>query len=260
MFRRSTILSALILLCASYSLAQTPRSDPQAVAYAAQSINAMIGSSTVTDVTLTGSVVWTGNGTSENGTGIFLALGTAESRFDLTLSGGTRTEIRDASTGVALGQWVAESGASGLFAPQNTMTDPVWFFPPLGSLAAGPNVVLAYIGQETRNGASVQHLQSYVYQPAPPGGGPTPQQLSTIDFYLDATALLPLATVFNAHPDNNPNSNIQIEIDFSNYQPISGVNVPMHIQESSQGGILIDLSVSGAAFNTGLPLSDFSIN
>jgi hypothetical protein len=255
-----TVFAILLLPYCSSAQSQPP-SDPQAVAYASQSIAALTGGTSISDITLTGNVTWTGSAASESGTATLLALGTSESKMTLALPDGTRTEIRDSSTGTAQGQWISESGASGLFAPQNTMTDAVWFYPALGSLAAGPNVVLSYVGLETRNGESVQHIQSYIFQSAPSGGGgPTAQQLSTIDFYLDATTLLPSATVFDAHPDNNASSNIVIEVDFSNYQTISGVNVPMHIQKSSQGSILIDLTVTGASFNSGLPLSDFSIN
>jgi outer membrane lipoprotein-sorting protein len=120
-------------------------------------------------------------------------------------------------------------------------------------------VVLSYVGQETRNGESVQHIRSYVYQSNPPPGVST-QQLSTMDFYLYAGTLLPVATVFTAYPDTGAGTNINVEIDFSNYQSLSGVLVPLHIQRYSQGNLLVDITVSGAAFNTGLPLSLFKIN
>lgn len=164
------------------------------------------------------------------------------------------------STGVARGEWIAGSGKSGFFAPQNCVTDAVWFFPALGSLAAGPNVVLTYIGQETRNGAAVQHIQSYIYQPNPSGLTPSPQQLSTMDFYLDATTFLPVAITFNAYPDNNASANLIVEVDFVNYQALSGVMVPTELRRSVQGNVLVDMNISGAAFNTGVPLSDFTIN
>jgi hypothetical protein len=180
--------------------------------------------------------------------------------MSLVLPSGTRSEIRDASTGVPRGKWIAQNGASGLFAFENCATDAVWFFPPLGSLAEGPNVVLTYVGLETRNGAAVQHIQSYLYQRNPLRVNPSPQQLSTIDFYLDATTLLPAAITFNAHPDNNASTNLPTEVDFSNYQVLNGVVVPTSIQRYLQGNLMVDITISGASFNTGLPLSDFTIN
>jgi hypothetical protein len=250
-------LSLCILVPTTAFTQGQPASDPQAVTYAAQSIAAMTGSTTISDVTLTGTVTWNGTDT---GTATLRALGTGESRMDLALSSGTRTEIRDVQTGAQLGQWIAPNSASGNFASQNCWTDAVWFFSVLGSLAAGPNVVLSYVGQTTWNGESVQHIQSYVYQSNQAGVTPSPQQLSTMDFYLDATTLLPAAVTFNAHPDNNATTNLLVEIDFSNYQAIGGVAVPMHIQRYQQGNLMVDVVVTGASFNTGLPLSIFTVN
>jgi hypothetical protein len=252
---------SLQLLIASAVVAQNPpSSDPQAVAFAAQSTQALTGGTSIRDVTLTGNVTWTAGSDTEAGTATLLAFGAGESRMDLALSGGTRTEIRDASTGIPQGEWFAPGDASGLFASQNCWTDAVWFFPVLGSLAAGPNIILAYIGQENRNGETVQHIRTYVYQPVAYPASPTPEQLSTMDFYLDAVTLLPLTVTYNAHPDNDATTNISVEIDFSNYQPISGVNVPMRIQKYIQGTLTIELMLSSAAFNTGLPITNFTIS
>ena len=160
-----------------------------------------------------------------------------------------------------MGQWFSPNNTSGNYAPQNCATDAVWFFPVLGSLAAGPNVVLSYIGPTTWNGESVQHIQSYVYQATTAALTPSPQrQLSTMDFYLDATTLLPSAITFNAHPDNNANANLLVEVDFSNYQTISGVLVPMHVQMFQQGNLMVDVTVTEASFNTGLPLTVFTVD
>ena len=81
-----------------------------------------------------------------------------------------------------------------------------------------------------------------------------------MDFYLDAASSLPVAVVFNQHPDDNARVNIPIEVDYSNYQPISGVLVPMHIQKSMNGAPLLDVTLTGVVFNSGLALSEFSVN
>jgi hypothetical protein len=247
----------VVVLASCFAFAQNPPpSDPQAVAFAAQSISAIAGGVSITDVTLSGNVTWNG---SDTGSATLKALGTGESRMDLALTSGTHTEIRDAQTGVSLGQWTNPDNAAGNFADHNCRTDAVWFFPILGSLQAGPNTVLSYMGPENRNGAAVQHIESYVYQ-AGQFPSPSPQQLSTMDFYLDATSLLPVAVTFNAHPDNDANTNLPVEVDFSNYEIVNGVGVPMHIQKYQSGTLMVDLLVTGASFNSGPPLSIFAIN
>src|SRR5579859_5351194 len=125
----------LIVLVSVASAQNPPQSDPQAVSFASKSIAALTGGNAISDVTLTGSVTWSGGASPETGTTTLLASGTGESRMSFVLPSGMLTEIRDASTGVARGKWIAESGTSGLFAFQNCATDAVWFFPALGSLA-----------------------------------------------------------------------------------------------------------------------------
>ncbi len=254
------VILTAVLTCSASTGRNQPASNSQAITYAAQSIAAMTGGTAISDATLTGTVTWTSGSDTESGTVTFLALGTAESRMDLALPSGTRTEIRDAQTGTTLGEWIAPNG-SGTFALYNCQTDAVWFFPALGSLAGGSTVVLSYIGLETRNGESVQHLQSYISQSSQSSiSGVSAQTLSTVDFYLDATTFLPSAITFNAHPDNLASGNLPVEIDFSNYQNIGGVNVPTHIQKYLQGTLLIDVTISSATFNTGISLSNFSVN
>ena len=81
-----------------------------------------------------------------------------------------------------------------------------------------------------------------------------------MDFYLDATCSLPAAVVFNEHPDNNAVINIAIEVDFSNYQAISGAQIPMHVERLLNGSPILDITVNNILFNAGLTLSDFSVN
>jgi hypothetical protein len=130
-----------------------------------------------------------------------------------------------------------------------------------GRIGKGQNIVLTYVGLETRNGESVQHLRSYAFQTISDSAVATfIQELSATDFYLDSASFLPMCITFNFHPDNNASDNLRVEVDFANYQTIDGIMVPMHIQRYQQGALMLDISVSGAAFNTGIPLTDFSIN
>jgi len=235
------------------SSVSAPANDPQAVTLANTAIAALTGGTVIRDVTLTGNVV---SGT-DSGTATLKAMPRGESRMDLELSGGTRSEVRDAQTGVQLGRWTNPDGTSGYFAAPNCRTDAAWFFPALGSLAGGPNIVLSYIGQETRNGVSVQHLQSHVYQSGQLGSA---IQFSTMDFYLDASTLLPVSIAYDVHPDNNVKASFPVEVDFADYQQMGGIEIPAHIRSYQQGSLMLDLSITSGSFNTGLSISIFAIN
>lgn len=233
--------------------------DPQALSYAALSINALTGGTAITDATLTGTVTWIAGSDKETGTATLWASGQRESRVEFALSGGSRIEIRDAQTGVTKGKWIAPNDKAGKFSFHNCQTDAVWFFPPLSSLAPSPTLALSYAGQETYKGKSAYHLHSYVRQ-STQHLTRWVKELSAMDFYLDATTMRPLAVMFNIHPDNNARSNVPVEVDYSDYRSISGVLVPTHIKKYVQGTLLIDLSISAAEFNTGIALSTFSMN
>jgi len=253
----------LILLFASVAFAQNPpQSDPQAVSFASQSIAALTGGQAIKDVTLTGDVTWSGGGSPETGTGALMAKGTAESRVDLNLSGGLRSDIRNDSAGYPQGATSVNGGKQQAWALHNCWINASWFFPALSFLGttSDPSLVFSYVGQESRNGRTVQHLRIYRHLTGPkPDAVALTQQLSTLDVYLDAGTLLPLAFDFNMHPDDDAKTNNPVEIDFSNYQSMNGVQVPLHLQKFMQGSLALDVVVTSAVFNSGLSESLFAI-
>jgi len=244
------------------SQSKQPISDPQALAFAAKAITAMTSGATITDATLSGTVTWSA-GSPQTGTAVAYAKGTGESRIDMTLSGGNRSDIRNNSSGTPAGAWVDANGTYNAYAAQNCWTDTSWFFAPLSAMSAAaidPTLIVVYVGLETKNGSSVQHIQSYRYVVSTvPGVTALTQQLSTIDYYLDSSTFLPVAASFNTHPDSDATTNIPLEVDFLNYESINGVQVPSHIQEYWQGSVIFDFQMTSAVFNTGLSDSLFAI-
>jgi hypothetical protein len=247
----------LILLLVSVASAQNPpQSDPQAVALASQTITALTQGSTISDVSLTANVSWIPGPEPQAGTGVLLAKGISESRIDIALSGsGKRTEIRNALNGPA-GEWVNPDGTSGKYSLHNCLTDAVWFFPALSSLTnyANSGFLFSYVGEETWNGLSTQHLR--VSQDSSQGT----QRLSAMDFYIDPTSFLVLGVAYKTHPDSNMNVDLLSEVRFSNYQLVNGFEVPFHIQRLQNGTLMMDVTVTGATFNTGLSDALFQIN
>jgi hypothetical protein len=83
--------------------------------------------------------------------------------------------------------------------------------------------------------------------------------VSAENIYLDAASFLPVAFSFNTHPDDDEATNILVEIDFSNYEPVNGVQVPMRVQKLINGGLALDVAVTSAAVNAGLSDAPFAI-
>jgi hypothetical protein len=234
-------------------------SDPQAVALASKAMAALTGGVAISDVTLTGTATRTAGSDVEEGSTTLKAKGTGESRVDLATSAGTRSDVRNSTSGPA-GFWVGLDGTKHAMVGHNCLTDASWFFPALSILsqASSTGVIATYVGQETRETTSVQHLRLVSQLSSTPDAASPLAALSSEDIYLDSTSLLPVAILFNTHPDNDAAVNITVEIDFSNYQKLSGVLVPTKVQQLLNNGLFLDITIQSAAVNSGLSDAPFT--
>jgi hypothetical protein len=265
--KRLALLSCLFF-AALPTLAQqsaTPvAKDPQAVALATASLVALSGNIQISDVTLTGTATRTAGSDVESGNFTLKGLGTTDSRLDLNLSSGLNSEIRNQASGAPQGFFIKASASASPLAQHNCMTSAVWFFPALSVLAQtnDPTVTLAFIGPETRGDVAVNHIQFSVQSSSmSTKSNVRLGHLTQTDVFLDPTSNLPVAIVFNAHPDNDAQTNIPVEIDFSDYQLVKGsVPVPFRIQKLLNGTLFLDLTVQSANLNSGLTDSAFASN
>ncbi|HEV2348769.1 MAG TPA: hypothetical protein VG028_02880 [Terriglobia bacterium] len=228
------------------------------VTLASQSLQAAVGSTTLTDATLQGTVNYTAGSDEESGTFTLEVKGNQESKLALNLSGGQRTEIRQLQAGAR----VDTSGVEHPMALHNCWVDASTLFPTFSVWGAlnDQQVATAYIGQTVWEGATVDHLQISRVVPTESAAMTTEiQNLSAVDLYLDAGTHLPVAVTFNAHPESDLNINFPVEILFSGYQKMDGVVVATHIQKLVQGTLTFDFYVSSVAINSGIPDSAFSV-
>jgi hypothetical protein len=74
-------------------------------------------------------------------------------------------------------------------------------------------------------------------------------QQSIMDLGLDPTTLLPAVLAYTVRPDNGAQTQIAIEIHYSSYQSVNGVQVPFHIQRYVNGALQLDILISSAQVN-----------
>ncbi len=260
---RFALLVSLVTLFVTPLASQTqPVSDPQALAFVAQSITAMTGGTTIADVAIAANTTWIAGSDRRTGSALLLAKGIAESRVDLNLSGGKHSEIRNDTAGFPQGASIGADRTVSPSALHNCWINPSWFFPALSFLqaTADPTLIFSYLGQETRWGASVQHLRVFRYLANQhPAEIAVIRQLSTMDIYLDSASLLPTAFLFRRHPEDDALTDIAIAIFFSNYQSVNGIQVPFRVQRLVQNRLAVDLVLTGVRFNSGLADSLFPV-
>ena len=237
-------------------------SSTQATQLLQQSLAALQGNTSISDVTLSGSARRIAGSDDESGTATLKALASGAGRMDLALSGGQRIEICNSTVTPPAGSWSGPDGVSHPISYHNLMTDPAWFFPafPISRAFSSSGYATAYIGQETRSGQSVQHVQVWqISTVQTPPGTPTFQHLSQMDFYLDSTTLLPAAATFNTHPDNDMGLDLPVEIRFSDYRSLNGSQIPYHIQKFLNNSLLLDFQAQTVTPNSGLSAAAFGV-
>ncbi len=258
-----SFLAALLLTVpAAPSVAQqtASSSSTQASQLLQQSLAALQGNTSLSDVTLSGTARRIAGSDDESGTATYKAIPGAN-RLDLSLSGGARSEIVNLTAAPPLGAWSGPDGVSHSMPLHNLMNQagisPAFT---LAALTSAQNFVVVFVGQETKNGHSVYHLSASQQFPQMAAKTATLEQhLTQLDVFLDASTLLPVALDFSTHPDNDAGLDIPVELLFSDYRAVAGAQVPFHIQKFLNNSLILDLQFQTATLNSGLSAASFSL-
>jgi hypothetical protein len=241
---------------------QTASSSTQASQLLQQSLAALQGNTSLSDVTLSGTARRIAGSDDQSGTAIFKALASGAGRTDLSLPSGPRTEVENLSSAPSAGAWSGPDGVSHPIAFHNLLSEPAWFFPAfaISRRLSASGYVATYVGHETHNGQAVEHVSVSQTPPLPDTpGGLSFEHLTQLDFFLDSTTHLPAAIIFNIHPDSNGLLDLPVEIRFTDYRSVSGAQVPYHVQKFLNNSLILDFQAQTVAFNTGLTASAFSL-
>jgi hypothetical protein len=260
---RVTVVYLLFFGCALGASAQTaPQRDPQAVLLLQKSLSILSGHAAIQDVTLTGTVSQSAGPSTDSGTATLMGTAAGQSRVELDLSSGPHVEVRDVSSNSWTGSWSGPDGAWHPIADHNLWSDPTWFFPTflIGDVLFDAGYAVSPANAETLRGVAVEHISVYKAFSGSQQFPPLLQRLTRADIYLNQQTLLPFATVFDVHSDEDARTNIRTRIEFSNYESEQGSIVPLRIREFIQDGIFLDFALTSVQINTGLTTSSFQAN
>jgi len=257
-FRLPLLLVILASAFLPLAAQQSPATSPQPAQLLQRALLGLSGGAPLADITLTGTARRIAGSDDETGQAVLTATAT-DSRIDLNLPSGKRSEIRTNTNANPSGSWSGTDGVTHPIANHNLYSEPAWFSPHF-ALARGlssSGYLVSYIGKETKDSQSVEHLTVSQQSPGPESVRALMQHLSQFDLYLDSSTLLPLAMTFNIHPDDNALLDIAIEVRFSDYRSVNGVQVPFHVQKLLNNGLTLDLEFQSAVLNSGLSARAF---
>src|SRR5712691_11329693 len=129
---------------------QTAAPGAQGRAVLQQSLGVLAGTTSLADVTLTGTARRIAGSDDETGTAVLKALATGEARMDFSFPSGQRSEARTNPNNVPAGAWTGPDGKAHPLSQHNLMTGSSWFSPALalGRLVFSQNSNVFLVGPE----------------------------------------------------------------------------------------------------------------
>jgi hypothetical protein len=261
-FSHLFILFAGVLLFAlstTVAFAQEQEAVPQGVSAGnvlGQMSAAFSGGKVVQKVQLSGNATWHAGSLEDTGTVTLTASSDGSSKMQLALpTTGQRSETHAGSGSSATCQWAGNDGVSHNVDLSNCWRPAIWFLPSFSfqpSLASSNRGVVDLGTGTVGSDAKVyRHLQSQIVPNDLPSTFATSiAQQSTTDIGLDPVTLLPAVLAYTVHPDNGAQGiTIAIEVHYSDYRTVNGIQVPFLIQRYVNGSLQLEISVSSAQIN-----------
>lgn len=228
--------------------------DPQAVAIMQQSIAAM-ANNTPSDSSASGAAAITEGSTAKTGTIQILTRGSGQTAETITLSDTQRAVIY--SNGNAL----EVDGNQSVSPPmESIVTDqcPDFPLPLLLGFLNNQDEAFLYIGQETVDAVTVQHIQVWNTF----ASVPHIQQLGSFsvrDIWFSSATGFPVKIAYTRRAGGGAVPSFLVEVTFANYTNVNGILYPFQISKSYNGTPWEAITIQSVTFNTGLTDAQFQV-
>lgn len=248
-------LSFIAILCSSHIFnpvyAQSTGSHPvSASALLSRSASVFSADKIVQQIELTGSADWTAGSLGDSGTVTLTAKATGAATMQLSLAKkGSWTESQSDIGGNMTCQWTGKDQKEHEGDSMNCLKPAIWFLP---SISLQPTVIaegvgISDLGEGTVGHGTYRHLQMQAVLAAMPKKLLQRSiQASTIDIGMDPNTLLPSVLRYQVYPDSGMPVNIAVEIHYSDYRKVDGVEIPFLIQRYINGSLQLEIHIDSA--------------
>ena len=245
------LASSACCVCSAQQPASTKSSSTNADATALIALlnQAVTSGVPISKVVLTGTATFQAGSTSDTGQATLTADTTGQYTLQLALSKlGSKAEHMSSAPGGTC-DWSGADGVSKVTSGLACLRPVAWFFPAVSLQPASllQQVGLSDLGTGSVAGGTYRHLQSQLVESfTDPAMIKQLMQESTVDVGLDPTTTLPVVLSYTTRPDSGAAVFIPVVIRFSNYQRMSGIQVPSRIDRYVNGSLQLSIAVTGA--------------
>lgn len=248
----------LSFLAAGVAVAHTQTPLEQHSRELALQVYGRLTASPVSDISLVGSATRTFGADEHSGTAVLKAREHRHAAVQLQLGEFSRREVLRPWGVGAQGAWAGTDGVARSIAPHNRFKPAAWFSPVsvLQDALTDQATTISYEGRIT----DLECLQvSRRFDEGDEDTSQLKQRLSAFVLCVDPQTLLPALLRFNIHPDDNASLDIPIEVRYTDYRQVGGVQIPHRIQQFLNNGLILDLQITQAAVNTGIGEAEFKL-
>lgn len=212
--------------------------------------SAFSGGSPVRSVQITGVATWHSGSIEDSGSVTLNASADGSSEMQLQLAASGQRNETQTDPGSDPGcQWSAADGATHQIDFGNCFRPTVWFLPALslqpGLESSNLGAVDLGTGPVGSSGNQYRHVQSQLFSSnLPIDMARRLAQQSTTDLGIDPTSMLPAVLTYSVHPDNGADVQVAIEVRYSDYHAVNGVQVPFRIERYINNSLQLEISVN----------------
>jgi hypothetical protein len=242
----SLCLYSCALVCPSaYSQSSTPSVFQEKVQAAVS------GGKPFSVLNLTAAAEWTAGSTHESGTAQLQAKIDGSSNVQLSLGQASRTEVQTKADSSRSCQWTDGAGTTHATVGANCFIAIPWFAPGLFTQPVSQLPVLLATtddGEVSKNGSAL-HQVGYLLNLQGADSTSTNQMVSqsTVKVFYDPQTSLPDSLEYFVHPDSNDLQNIPVRVVFRNYQSVSGIMLPFHVEKYVNRTLQLALDITNAS-------------
>jgi hypothetical protein len=216
----------------------------------AQLSQAISGGFPLKSVTLTGTAIWYGGNREDSGSATLTASAAGAATMQLSLATkGSWTESQSDFGIHAACQWMGNDGAAHEGDRLNCFRPVNWFLP---SISLQPTLFPAGVGAADL-GTSIVGIDTYRHLQTQAVLAEMPSKLllrsvqaSTTDVGMDPNTLLPRVLRYQVHPDDGGLVEMTVEIRYSDYHKVDGVEIPFMIERYINGSLQLEIHLSSA--------------
>lgn len=238
----AALLAAILWAPASSAQIASSTSSPSNASVLAPQAIAPFSQGNIASVHLTGTAHAIAGSSDETGTFTFDIQNSGASNLQIEAGALTDDEVTSAFDADPACTWSGKDGVKHSVAQHNCVLSVNWMLPAMAVETRGAKLAIASVDNPVDSGPAIS---ASVLVKNKKKEAARYAKLTTVTMALDSSSL-PRWLSYNAHPDNDENTDIPILVRYSDYRQVSGATIPFHIQKYINNGLALDLQVENA--------------